>query len=388
MRQPRVVRLLTFTSLYPNALQPAHGLFVERRLAKVVEKGATAAIVVAPVPFWWQRRGRGLPRVEQRLGLTVHHPRFFTIPGLGRFLAPFTMFLSSIALVRSLNRANQFDVIDAHYLYPDGVAAALLSRALNVPLIVTARGTDVNVLPNYRFSRLLILWATRIACHVVTVSEALRRRLIELGVDSHKVTTLRNGVDTEVFRPRDRELCRTRVQVCGSLVLLSVGNLVEAKGHDVAMGALRYLPGAHLVIVGNGRDREALRAKAAELGVSDRVRFTGVQDQDQLIDYYNAADVLVLASRREGMPNVVLEALSCGLPVVATRCGGIPEVLVRAEQGRLVSTRNPEDFAKAILAVMANGTARGAVREASLDLDWDTIAERQSQMYVRHGLGI
>src|SRR5262245_28748568 len=132
------IRLLTFTNLYPNAVQPAHGVFVERRLLRLIAEQCIDAVVVAPIPrtIGSFARSRMIPMIEHRHGVDVHHPRFFTISGLGRFIAPFTMLLCSLHLVRRLLKTNGFDIIDAHYFYPDSVAAALLAKIVGKPLVI------------------------------------------------------------------------------------------------------------------------------------------------------------------------------------------------------------------------------------------------------------
>lgn len=373
----RKIRLLTFTNLYPNSAQPGHGLFVERRLCRLVERGCIGAVVVAPVP----RSRDEVPPIEIRHGIEVHHPRFFTIRGLGRFIAPFSMMLASLRLVKRLAAQDGFDLIDAHYFYPDGVAAALLSAIVGKPLVITARGTDINVLPSYFFSRTLILWAARRAARIITVSEALRQRLIGLGVCQDKIDTLRNGVDTQEFAPRDRAEARKRLDLPDGLVLLSVGNLIESKGHHLVIEALQSLPRGYLVVAGDGEYGGALRAFAARLGVTERVRFAGLLSQEQLVDYYSAADMLVLATLREGMPNVVLEAVSCGLPIVATDCGGIAEVVDRPEMGILMRDRSAGAVADAVEDLSRRYPSRAATRAAALRLRWETTIDKQAALY-------
>jgi teichuronic acid biosynthesis glycosyltransferase TuaC len=377
------VRLLTFTNLYPNAVQPAHGLFVERRLLRLVSGGGVEAEVVAPVPrvFGSSNRLRAVPSTERRSDLSIHHPRFYSIRGLGRFIAPFTMMLSSVAIIRRILNRNGFDLIDAHYFYPDGVAAAMIARLLGKPLVITARGTDVNVLPDYWFSRRLIRWAAGVASRIITVSEALRAKLIALGVDESKIVTLRNGVDLCDFAPRDRADARQRLGLPGGLILLSVGNLIEPKGHHLVIESLRNLERAFLVVVGDGEMRASLRALASRLGVSERVRFTGVLDQTQMVDYYSAADMLVLATLREGMPNVVLEAVSCGLPVVATDCAGVAELIDRPVLGLLMGERSAVGISSAVRELMGRCPARADTRAAAASFGWQPTIEKQAALY-------
>src|SRR5919106_101364 len=213
----RPISVLTFSTLYPNREMPYHGIFVENRLRHLVASGEVASMVVAPVPwcpFASQMFGRyaafaRVPREEQRHGITVLHPRYALIPKVGMSSAPFLMYASLRDLFAQILRARfRFDLIDAHYCYPDGVAGVLLGRSLGKPVVMTARGTDVNLLSEYRIPRRLIRWAAVQAAGVIAVSEALRHRLIELGVPGSRVQVLRNGVDLELFAPQDRAAAR------------------------------------------------------------------------------------------------------------------------------------------------------------------------------------
>ncbi len=384
------VRLLTYASLYPNSVQTAHGLFVERRLLRLVAQPGIAATVIAPVPWvlppiGWLRRYRKyreIDRIDWRDGVQVFHPRFLSIPGLGLYLAPLTMFIATLFQVRRVMRKEGLTVIDAQYFYPDGISAALIASILKKPLVITARGTDVNLLPSFRFARWLIRWAAGRADRIITVSDGLRTKLIELGVDPEKVFTLRNGVDTTEFVLKAPAEPRRRLNLHGDLVLLSVGNLIDSKGHHLVVEALVHLPGAFLVIVGDGDRREHLLRIAAEMGVSDRVRLTGTLNPDQLVDYYNAADVLVLASEREGMPNVILEALSCGLPVVAANCGGVAEIVDRPAFGILLEERSAAAIARGVRELLDHYPARIETCAAARKFEWGETIARQATLYL------
>ncbi len=190
-----MIRVLVISTLYPNAAMPQHGLFVERRLRELVHSGEVEAEVVAPVSRW---RATGVPRTEVRGGVSVDHPRFLTVPGFGGPVHPWTLARS---LLRQVRRRPRFDVIDAHYLFPDGCAAALVARRLNVPYLLTARGTDVNVHAQHGLERRWVRWAVRHAFANIAVSDSLRDGLLELGAEATHCRTLRNGVDLELFRP-------------------------------------------------------------------------------------------------------------------------------------------------------------------------------------------
>ncbi len=206
--------------------------------------------IVAPVP-WFPFRGArfgeygkfaATPRQEERHGVRVTYPRYPLIPKVGMNSAPDLMAWATLPHIRRIiAEEGDFDLIDAHYFYPDGVAAAQIARALNKPLTITARGTDINLIPEYPVPKRKILATAAFADGMITVCEALRTRLIELGADEDKVQTMRNGVDLDMFRPADRDQVREDMELSGPTIL-SVGHLIERKGHYLIIDALKDIP--------------------------------------------------------------------------------------------------------------------------------------------------
>lgn len=386
------MRLLVFTSLYPNVQQPRHGIFVEERLRKLVASGRVSATVMAPVPwfpFKYRRFGQyaryaRVGAVDERYGMRILHPRYPVIPKVGMNLAATLMYRALLPVLRQrLARGDDFDVLDAHYFYPDGVAAARLGAALRKPVVITARGNDVTLLPRYRVPRRLIAWAARRASAVATVSEDLKHKLVALGVETRKITTLRNGVDLVRFAPRARDPLRAQFGLDG-MVWLAVGHLIERKGVHIDLMALAMTPDVTLLVAGDGPDEPRLRALADRLGVAARVRFLGAIQHDRLCDYYNVADALMLASSREGMPNVALEAIACGTPVVAAPFDGVTEVVGAPEAGEVAGTRSAEALAAAWVQLRARRPSRAATRRfAEQRLDWAPVVEAQCALYAR-----
>lgn len=383
------MRILTFTTLYPSAAQPQHGVFVENRLRHLVGSGQVEARVVAPVPWFpfddprfggyakWART----PAHEERHGLAIEHPRYALLPKVGMSWAPFSLYLGARATVDRLRRDGfDFDLIDAHYFYPDGVAAALLARHVGKPFTVTARGTDINLIPAYALPRRMIQWAAGRADAMITVCQALKDELCQLEVPPGRVRVLRNGVDLVHFSPRDRAAARRRFGVQGK-VIVSVGALIERKAHDIAIGALERLPDVTLMIAGQGPERGNLEALAKRLGVADRVKLLGQQGQDVLPDIYSAGDVSVLASSREGWANVLLEAMACGTPVVASNVWGTPEVVATPEAGLLMANRTPEACAAALAQLFANLPDRAVTRRYAEGFSWDATTQGQLDLF-------
>jgi len=390
------MRLLTFTTLYPNAAFPRHGIFVETRLRQLVEIGGATARVMAPTP--WLPPGARLcrryapyadvPRTETRHGLRIDHPRYPLVPKVSMSIAPFLIYRWALPKVRRLMGTEfDFDLIDAHYMYPDGVAAVLLGRAVNRPTVVTARGSDLNVLPRYLVPRRLMAWAAGKASCLIAVSEALKERLVGLGAPQDRTVALPNGVDLDLFAPRDRSNARGSLRL-QRFTLLSVGNLVPIKGHDIAIRAIALLPDADLLIVGEGSERSALERLARSLDVHARVRFLGELPQTELPGIYAAADALILASLHEGWPNVLLEAMACGTPVVVSEFGSAREIVRSPAAGRITGDRSPEGIAEAVRALRAALPERAETRRYAEAFGWRSIVDRQMRLYERLVAGL
>lgn len=375
----RPAELLFVATLYPNAAMPAFAPFVEHRIRRLCADGGVRGIVLSPVPRHLlplpaaldrYARWRAVPQREERYGLEIRHPRYPMLPGLGMYAQPLAVFHALAVEWRRLAAAGRsVDLIDAHYAYPDGVAAALLAQKLGRPFFVTGRGTDLNRIPDDPLARAWLRWSLPKAAACIAVSDDLARKFRELGVDPARIHTIRNGVDFTIFRPQPRAAARHELGLKGP-VLLAVGELSERKGMAFLIEMLPLVPDATLVLIGDGADRERLLRRAQALGVADRLRLTGVLPQERLPLWYSAADLLLLASQREGTPNVVLEAMACGTRVVATAVGGVPEVLPPPPLGFLVPVRDPALFARTVGEALATPADPAALLAHSAQFDW------------------
>lgn len=374
--------VLTLTNLFPSHVMPTHGLFVYERMRRVMAAAPDLQWqVVSPVPHvaWFVRGGSyrrwsEVPAREDWQGVPVHHPRYRHWPGLSMRRQAAAMAAGAEDCVRALVKGRQM-VIDAHYLWPDGVAAATLAKRMGLPYMLTARGSDLNVVANDRVIAGRIREAARSAHACFAVSTALCDRFAEVcDLPRQSIQLARNGVDFERFHPGDTAAERRQLGLPeDAWLMLGVGRLVPGKGFAVAAQALRHLPDhVHLVLVGDGPERAAILSEGA-----DRVHCLGAQPPDVVARAYRACDVLVLPSEREGWPNVVTEALASGLRVVATAVGGIPEILgdpppADGSLGVLVRPRpSPEQLAEAVQSMLSTPGDRDRVQAFAQRYGWE-----------------
>lgn len=386
------IRLLTFSSLFPNNARPNHGVFVENRLRHLLASGAAVSQVVAPVPWFpfthprfgdWAVNAR-VTREETRHGLTIRHPRFPVIPKVGMSLAPRLLYRAMVPVLRDLiARGHRFDAIDAHYVYPDGVAAVWLGQRFGLPVVVTARGTDVSLIPRFPGPRRLIQGAIAGAAAMIAVSTALKDALVEIGAPADKVAVLRNGVDTALFHPpANRDASRAALGLTRP-TLVSVGLLIERKGHHRTIEAMMKLPDFDLLIAGEGPERGRLSSLIARLGLRDRVRLLGNQPHAELPALYGAADASVLSSSREGWANVLLESMACGTPVVASNIWGNPEVVQTPAAGTITTENTPDGIVEGVRRLFAGGETRAATRAYAELYGWDETTQGQLDLFRR-----
>lgn len=249
----------------------------------------------------------------------------------------------------------------------------MIGKLLNKPVVVTARGSDITLIPNYWLPRKMIVWAAQQADAVITVCQDLKEHIIAFGVTPEKIHALRNGVDLQFFTPKDRQSVRAQLKL-DRLTLLSVGHLVELKGHHLVIEAMKKLDDCHLIIAGDGKEMANLKNLANEYGVSERVTFLGAISHEQLVTVYSAVDILVLASSREGWANVLLEAMACGTPVIATKVSGTPEVVTSPKAGLLIE-RSAEAIVSAVQAMQKAMPSREGTRAYAENYSWNSTVQ-------------
>lgn len=376
------MKLLMFSSYFPNGVDPVRGTFnlqQARALSAHCEVAAVAPIQWFPVRLWHGAGPSAAPYHEVVEGLRAWHPRYALTPGVARDAYAAQMAAALIPHLARIRKEYRFDVILATWAFPDVVVGAMAARLLGVPLLAKVHGSDINVQSRFPLRRRQIKWSMDQAEKVLAVSGALRDRLLELGVPDDKIMVHHNGVDQQRFTLRNRREARLELGLDPfGKHLLFVGYLVEAKALHILLEALaRLRAGGRLDftthLVGCGPLEAELRAQAEALGVQDAVCFQGRRPHHEIPTWMAAADVFCLPSVREGCPNVMLEALASGRPVVATRVGGIPE-LARDDNALLVPPSDPGALAEALAASWSRAWDPVDLRAGVSHYSWETSA--------------
>ncbi len=385
------MRTLFLSTLFPDASRPTFGIHnagLVRRLADV-----SRVSVVAPRPRLSAFLCRpGSSAATACAGDAALAPVFPAVPYLPKVGAAVNHRLYARWLTPSVRRICQTqeppDVLLTAWAYPDACAAVRLARAARLPCVAIAQGTDINDYLRYPLRRGIILRHLRQAAAVVTRSEALRQCLLAAGLPAARVRTIYNGVDTELFCPASdpgsarRELGLSEADV----VVLFVGNFAPVKNPLLAVHAFAALrerfPSQRwrLLMVGAGPLHARARDASASLGSA--VTLVGACPQAKVVRFMQVADVLCVPSCNEGVPNVIREALACGLPVVATRVGGIPEILTDPRVGELVEPGQPLALAEALARTVAHRPLREACRRQALAFSWDETVRRYHELLM------
>jgi len=365
------LKLLVTTNLFPTPWDPLRGAFNRQQFERLGQRHEVH--VLTAVDF--RERLAGVRGPVEVPGVRRDHFTFVFPPGIGRALHAGCWFASLLLQHGRRLRAEKYDAILASWAYPDAVASGWLARRLGIPYVVKVHGSDLNVMADAALRRPQIAAALRRAGAVVAVSRALADKAVALGAEPARVHAIYNGVDEQLFSPGSREAARQRLGLgVEQPLLLYVGNLKSTKGCldllEAFPAVLAQRPQASLVYAGAGACRDELLARAAALGCAERVSLVGAVPHGKLADWFRAADLLCLPSHNEGVPNVVLEAMSCGTPVVASRVGGIPEVLPEFA-GILVPAREPAALAEALLDATARTWQGERIVEHARGFRWD-----------------
>jgi glycosyltransferase involved in cell wall biosynthesis len=388
------MKILTFTSLFPNRMQPILGVFIYQRLSHFARRPGNSVEVVAPVPYFprwfrWKRWGfyAEIPGSEKVTGLSVFHPRYPLLPKIAMPLHGLLMFLGCFYWVLQLKKKIGFVCIDTHFVYPDGFAAILLGKLLRVPVICSARGTDITLYPSFALIRPQIRWTLEQAAGIIAVSNSLKESIVKLGIPAEKIRVVGNGVDVGRFGPMDRGQARRQLGLReNDPVLISVASLQVHKGHQFLISALADLrnqfPNLKLYILGEGPFRKELERLITEKNLEGCVYLKGNRPNEELRLWYNSAEVSCLVSAREGWPNVLLESIGCGTPVLATNVGGVSEVITSSELGVIVE-QTTVSIKEGLERALRKTWNRDVLVRHARKRTWDNVAEEMETYFLK-----
>ncbi|MBL8524497.1 MAG: glycosyltransferase family 4 protein [Betaproteobacteria bacterium] len=392
IEKPRL-KVLFFTNLFPTPTDATRGIFhlqLVRELAKICD-----VTVVCPLPWFprWSFLKRfarwyafaEIPSQYEIRGIQVYSPKYAMLPKVSGALQGLLVYLGSFGLIRKLHHRSKFDLINALWLYPDAVAAARMAKRLGIPMVPAALGCDVNRMFHEADKRDRILDMLNHAPRVISVSDGLRESMAAAGIPKARISTIANGVNSDLFFNRDKQEERARLGLpADRKIIVYVGRLSEEKGLTTLVSAAAQLHDRgidfFLCIVGDGPQMAELRENAATLGVASNIRFVGHQDHDAIAGWLGACDVFCLPSLREGCPNVVIEALASGRPVVASRVGGIPDMVVDST-GILIPPQEPAALATALESALQRDWNERAIAESVSGNTWRAAAETYAGIY-------
>lgn len=347
-------------------------------------------IGLPPIALGRYRALADLPATADESGVVIHRPRFTLIPRIGARRNASAIAKAALPLIKSIHDKRPIDVVDAQFFFPDGPAAAIIAKALDLPLSIKARGSDITYWGTQDFAREQMVEAANSAKGLLSVSGDLASHMAAMGMPKDRITLHYTGLDRDRFRPLNHTQLRS--QLGGELgfdlpdnapLLVGVGALIARKGHDVSIRALPHIPGARLVLVGKGEEREPLSDLAREIDVSDRVYFAGSLDHDMLPLILSAADAMVLPTNNEGLANAWVEALACGTPVVTCDVGGARELITDDTAGRLLAERTPDAVAEAVNAVLNAPPRRQDVAAFVERFSWEQNAAELAAHFER-----
>ena len=396
---------------YPKPSLPFQGAFTAQ-FAKALAKQSQVT-VICPTPWFPKSKillsffpekkpWTTIPKTHIDGNIKIHYLPFFTVPFIFRYLNALSIALACRKTVKNIHSTNAIDVLHAYGVYPDGVAAALLSKWLKIPNVITALGSDVNKEMQVTLKQKQSLWALHRAAIVIGVSKDLVKTLIHYGVNKNKVHWVPTGVCRTTFKAQpvssdskttnDHDIVSDQLLSSSALdtskkIVLFVGRLHPVKGLEILLEAASILKkekrlGFVIVLIGEGPLLQSLSNSAKALGISESVIFIGPQPQTIVAQWMHAANLLCLPSHMEGLPNVILEALAQSLPVVASNVGGIPEVISHNKNGLLVPANQADKLAEALICCLAKAWDKKQIAQSVEFAQWESIIESHLTIYA------
>jgi glycosyltransferase involved in cell wall biosynthesis len=391
------MKILVISFLFPNRVTPNHGIFVLNRL-KALSRYVDIK-VINPIP-WSPIHSRlkrfdtniNIPEKDTIEGLDVYHPRFFSIPGFFKGFESISYYRAIAPVVETLNNDFKFDLIDLHWTYPDLPAGIKLARKYRKKSIVTLRGKEAFYLEGSMLRKNIIQRALKEVDVTIALSQELAG-LNECLTGVNNIQVVRNGVDVDHFYYIPKEVARKKLNIKeNSRLIVSVGSLIKRKGFDLLIKSLATIVNKHtfsdikLYIIGSegpeGDFRDELYSLVDQLGLNEHIVFQGQVPNDELCLWYNSSDVFCLASRGEGSPNVLTEALACGCPAVATDVGAVKEIMESEKDlGTCVLANSVDDLVSGLLKVFSQTFNRKMNATRFKKYSWDWCARQVYDIY-------
>lgn len=373
------MRVTILTNLFPSSLAPRRAVFNLQKF-EALSQLHTLQILV-PIPWReWFRNGR--PSATATFAENIRYFPYYYPPGLGRRWYGDLLFASVRSHLRSV-KSFAPDLIYGSFLFPDGYAAGRLAGELRLPRVVGLHGSDVNIHMNHAARVTRIVRSLQLTNGVISVSAALERRLLAAGVAPERIATIYNGVDKRLFYPRPKIEARSALGLPAKKIVVYIGNLLRSKGVlDLASAAEKLSADTSVIFIGDGADRNQLADRIRTGRTGARLELAGSRPHGELPQWIAAADVVCLPSYREGVPNVVLEAIACGRPVVATDVGGIPEV-TSTDNAVLVAPGAIDALSLALQQALEQGWDAQRLASSGKINSWSEVATQISTVLQR-----
>ena len=398
------MKVVVVTNLFPNPLEPTRAIFMTH-FVRALRKEVEIPAIIVPLPWCpkWALLKRfprfylsaSIPDRWEWEGMPVFCPKYFYLPKIMGALQALMVFFAIFPLLRRFKAEDRCQLINAHFIYPDGVAASLAARLLHLPIVLSARGTDINLYAHYRLRRPQIAAALSGANQITAVSKGLIEEMTCLGISPQKISLMENGIDRDAFAPRDPIPCRHELGLDPKRdYLLFVGRLSKEKNVNILIEAVRILQGENrhfdrhfdLHLAGDGPMQNQWEAQARLLKFPDRIHFHGAVNHADIPIWMGGCSVLCLPSLREGTPNVILEAFASGRPVVASHVGGCIDLIDEDKNGYLCSPDNPQQWANALRAALSKKWNVDAIVGYVAHRTWHKTAEGYRDLF-RKALG-
>jgi len=368
------MKICIIPTMFPKYKGDYYGSFVFDEAKMLVKKGFEVHVVT--------QHNSGIPYEELMEGIHVHRFKWLE-PNEFKALVHFKGLIDNFRLLTYvisiffnliiLSRKYDFDILHAHSAIPTGLIGVIVTKILKKPIFITVHGMDINNFENSSIFKRLITFSLNNCTKAIAVSDNLAKKMRYLKINQNKIVILRNAVDTNRFKPLRNENLRKYCKIKDNeILILFVGYLDTFKGIFDIIDAFGEIKQTHdnikLMIIGNGPKKHELENRVLALDLKNSVIFTGKLKPDEIHSYYQAADIFTLPSYTEGLPLAVLEAMSCGIPVIASNVGGIPEIIKNNENGFLIPPKNKKILKNNLIILIDNARLREKFRRNSIEI--------------------